>query len=1115
MKETWKKKLARARRRISKRYASRTGVARTTSPIIIDPRKDGNRLGFDPALYLALNPDLNDLAPELAFKHLMDEGWKDLRPFTMGYAFCPLFYKSMNADLADFSDEEAYRHWLEYGHQEGRTPSAEVFMNSIGFNLPDLPASFSHEIYTFNEPALRALNPYQAFRHYIEVGFGEGRILASEGDDTTDLLRLLSDYFAGRGQVELAVRCLDRLLSREPTDGLALQAYGDIHLSAGHNYSARAFYHSAAAAGLNSYWNHVNSAISAERLGMHGEAIDAFQAARILAPGSEMLRSSIRRAGASRFDIALTFAARRGAKGDKSAAQKIVREAVQDYIEVENNVALPGPVDSRRLRKPRIGMLAAHLVPVCWEYRVKQRKLQFEAAGYEFEAWPLSEVDDFTSHLHLFDIAIFFRLPAQPEVLKAILYAERLGVVTVGEIDDLIFDEATYPPPYETFAGMVSRDWYAGLISGATQHKELLKLCDFGIGSTPALVDAVAPLVKRQRAFLHRNALNHHRDEIERDTDALERRPQTHVTIFYGSGSKSHNANFAQLAAPAITKILDLHQNTRLMVTGPLDLNVLPTRLSSRIEHLDYVSDDEAYKRLLSQADINIAPLTQSSFNDCKSEIKWLEAAVLGIPSVVSSSDMYRRTVEHGVDAMIADNVDDWFHMLNRLVLDEALRLKVGRAAREHALSRYDLKSMALGLDEIVKQMGPDESGTLCGASHRPQRILLVNTHYAPQSIGGAARSVEGIARELSTGYPDDFVVEVFCAQQYGAPGNVERYSFNQVSVTALAPWDRPDLGLGDEDHRVAEVFANLVDEFEPDMIHFHAMQLLSASPLDVAREKGIPYVVTAHDGWWISDQPFLADQNGDLVMQTGRWGETGRLERLKRRLLEADRVLTPSATFEALYQSRGITNATSATNGVHHLPPTPLPPYRGRLTLGLLGGLGVAKGASLLKQALGLKTFPNLEFVVVDHEAAADSSRVERWGKADVTLVGRIPQDQIGELYGRLHGVLAISVCAESFGLVAREASSLGRWVIASDRGAVSEDIRPGENGFIVDVSNPMPLIDVLSELDSRSEFYAAGTLVHADLKTISQQVDELVDIYRNIILESQQKTRQDGNEL
>lgn len=1054
---------------------------------------------FDSRIYLSLNPDIIDRKNEHALEHFMLHGINEIRPFTLEYSFSSRFYKESYPDLNELSEPELYHHWLMIGANENRFPSAARLLQSLGLDLDDIPKDFSIERYKAPYADLSKMSRYEGFRHFVEYGLREGRALPFAPGKGNDFLRLLSDNYHARGDIAMAALCLDRVLATSPDDALALQSYADMQLRAGNNFVARTLYQKAFDLNPGYFWTSVNNAVASQNLGLHDEAVNLFSVARALEPGLEMPRQRLRQAAATSFHIDVLNATHEALAGQPDKARGIVRNAVKTFNSRLPLFALPAPTPVARSGKPRIAMIAAHLVPVCWEYRVKQKQKQMEAAGYEFRAWPYPEIDDFKDHLHLYDIAIFFRLPADPQVLDAISYADRLGVTTVYEIDDLIFDEKNYPPPYETFSGLVDKFWYAGLTGSATQHMAALEACQYGIASTPSLTDAITPIVKRKKAFLHRNALNGSRNASAQVMSVvLGDRDPNYVTAFYGSGSKSHNENFDALAAPALAAAFERHPNFRLVVTGPLVLGKTLRPYQHRIDHREFISDASEYQRLLASADINLAPLTRSVFNDCKSEIKWLEAAILGVPSLVSWSDMYSRTVTSGVDAFVARDAGEWTEMLETMIVNQPARSEMAHAARAKAIDLYSLEPMSANLDAIISEIAPPSNTT---PPWKKKRVLMVNTHFAPQSIGGATRSVEGIVQELVHRYSDDFEIEVFCAQQYGRPGTVERYKACDVNVTAYAPHDRPDLGVGDIDLISGEVFRNYLKKYQPDLIHFHAMQLLSASPLDVAHELSIPFVVTTHDGWWLSSHPFLADAEGRLVMDTGDWGDQARIDRLRKRLNLANAVIAPSRTFASLYRSRGIPNVIAAQNGISPLPDVASAPTSGKIVVGLLGGLGVAKGAVLLMHALRLADFKNLEFVVVDHAVASSSVRSETWGSTQVRIIGRVPQNEIGSLYAQLHVVLAISVCAESFGLVAREALHLGRWVIASDRGAVNEDIVPGENGFIIDVSNPTQLINALRTIDDNPEKYRSQNASAQPLTTIAQQADELVRTYRNVL--------------
>jgi glycosyltransferase involved in cell wall biosynthesis len=120
--------------------------------------------------------------------------------------------------------------------------------------------------------------------------------------------------------------------------------------------------------------------------------------------------------------------------------------------------------------------------------------------------------------------------------------------------------------------------------------------------------------------------------------------------------------------------------------------------------------------------------------------------------------------------------------------------------------------------------------------------------------------------------------------------------------------------------------------------------------------------------------------------------------------------------------------------------------------------------------------------------------------GATPVRIVGKTLQEDMHEFYARHDVLLAPSLWPEPFGLVTREALSAGLWVLASDRGAIGEDVIPGLNGWIVDVTTPKAMLAVLAEIDSNPAKYLQSPAA-APLRTANDQAAELFKIYIDVL--------------
>jgi glycosyltransferase involved in cell wall biosynthesis len=78
--------------------------------------------------------------------------------------------------------------------------------------------------------------------------------------------------------------------------------------------------------------------------------------------------------------------------------------------------------------------------------------------------------------------------------------------------------------------------------------------------------------------------------------------------------------------------------------------------------------------------------LADTPFNRCKSALKALDYAAMGLPILASDSAVYRGSPADGPAGwLVPDDTDAWFVALARLVRDSALRRQLAAQAREIA----------------------------------------------------------------------------------------------------------------------------------------------------------------------------------------------------------------------------------------------------------------------------------------------------------------------------------------------------------------------------------------------------------------------------------------------
>jgi len=98
-------------------------------------------------------------------------------------------------------------------------------------------------------------------------------------------------------------------------------------------------------------------------------------------------------------------------------------------------------------------------------------------------------------------------------------------------------------------------------------------------------------------------------------------------------------------------------------------------------------------------------------FLNSKSELKYLDAGLAGIPIITTPTEPYSSVITHGENGFLADSVNDWVFYLRRLINDHSLRARVGAAALKDVYENYNLDAAAKKYVEVMKQLVSEKGG--------------------------------------------------------------------------------------------------------------------------------------------------------------------------------------------------------------------------------------------------------------------------------------------------------------------------------------------------------------------------------------------------------------------
>jgi glycosyltransferase involved in cell wall biosynthesis len=781
--------------------------------------------------------------------------------------------------------------------------------------------------------------------------------------------------------------------------------------------------------------------------------------------------------------------------------------------------AYEGPIRraAQALVAPRVLIIAELSLSQCAKYRVWQRQEYLQQLGTDCTVVKWQEIARCRSALQTHALVIFYRVPGVPEALALIEEARRLGLTSYWEVDDLIFDKPSYLKNRNL--DLIDPKLRMEVLSGVDLYRKALLACDRGIASTPALADAMR-LAGSKCVLVIENGLDeetrtcaqHSRMRWKRMKAAEAGRRA--VVIGYGSGSKAHNADFMEVC-PALAVLMGGWSEVELHIMGDLDIPREIRAFGDRVKCFAG-SSYAAYLDWLAGCDISLAPLEPTAFNDSKSNIKYIEAAMLGLPSICSPRQAFVDVVENGVNGFVANSTAEWLAALKALVESEALRSRIGLSANAHVLSRYGSKEIGAQVALLVRDLDQ--------RTRKKMTVLTVNIFFSPQSYGGATIVAEEMARRLST-LPD---VDMYVFASHCLPGRqpytLLRYTeSNDTDIPVIAvglPHNFGDPIAGFDDPQMVRCFNEVLAAIEPDIVHFHCLQGLSSAIIDVCHDRNVPFILTVHDAWWLCERQFMVTASGQYCGQTridlricegcipGAQHLYERFQMSLQRLSGAARLLFPSDFHRTLHIANGIDAGKCQVNrnGVR-VPAKPRSPRGdGALRFGYVGGNDRVKGIHLIRDAFEALHRSDFELVLVDNTTNAGYSSM--WAgdwKVDgvLKIVPAYKQESMDDFFENIDVLLFPSQWKESFGLAVREALVRDVWVIATDGGGTVEDIVDGQNGTVLPFSATADdlRVAVLTLIDNperlvhyRNDFKAKITTYDAQAKELEKILQEVV---------------------
>lgn len=308
------------------------------------------------------------------------------------------------------------------------------------------------------------------------------------------------------------------------------------------------------------------------------------------------------------------------------------------------------------------------------------------SAGYFFLE-DLSHFDRIADSAHLLVIC---RSRYCHQIAHLVSKFRARGKRILFDIDDLVFDASYAHLIIDTLDQNRENSeiwdyWFAyiGRMGAA------LNLCDGAITTNNYLADKIRAFSGLPVSVIP-NFINIEQLEI---SDSLFRSKESSlfsrddkISLGYFSGSPSHNLDY-ELVTSALEQVLEDDDRVEILIVGYIEAGPLLSRFGNRIRYSpfqDYVN----LQRLIAGVEFNLVPLQSNAFTNCKSELKYFEAAIAGTLSIASPSYTYSNSIADGNNGYIA-KAYQWTCVIQKAIANIDSYKEMATAAYADARAKY------------------------------------------------------------------------------------------------------------------------------------------------------------------------------------------------------------------------------------------------------------------------------------------------------------------------------------------------------------------------------------------------------------------------------------------
>lgn len=372
----------------------------------------------------------------------------------------------------------------------------------------------------------------------------------------------------------------------------------------------------------------------------------------------------------------------------------------EDRVEVLRN--------AKKLNKKTVAFMYPIFDSSTFRYRgynvAETLEYSFQWSGAYFEVGEIPQLED---AIDVLDVLVIIRCGWDFELGDFIQKAKDTGVKVVYDVDDLIYHPKYMPIVIKTLGLKKGEQWDSWF--GLTQRNHMIAdMCDAFITTNGYLAEYLRKDYDRP-CFIVKNYMNWIQEaaSVELLAQKLEMKPEGPFIIGYFSGSPTHVKDL-MIVMPEIEQFLNNHEDTILRIVGYMEL---PEEYSYlvKMKRIEYVPFQTFVGLQEEQAkvDLNIVPLVNNQFSNCKSELKYFETAIVGTITCATPTYTYSEAITSGENGYLCEK-GEWLPVFEKIYA-EGVSAEMKQYICKRALEEYGSQSQLKHLEHVLHTIYGDK----------------------------------------------------------------------------------------------------------------------------------------------------------------------------------------------------------------------------------------------------------------------------------------------------------------------------------------------------------------------------------------------------------------------